>query len=151
MTTPHFPSTSNYDLHEIFRDLLIFAAKHLKLNGRLVCFFPCYREDYIDEMIPRHNCLHLVSNSEQVLSNVTSRRLLTYEKITEYSTDEKNTTENQNYIDFRERYFCHGEDTRQERRIKRAELREHGKQEALKRGKMLDENGKVYIPNYRKE
>lgn len=150
-TTPHFPSTSNYDLHEIFRDLLVFSAKHLKLNGRLVCFFPCYREDYIDEMIPRHNCLHLVSNSEQVLSNVTSRRLLTYEKISEYSTDEKNTTENQNYIDFRERYFCHGEDTRQERRMKRAELREHGKQEALKRGKMLDENGKVYIPNYRKE
>lgn len=41
------------------------------------------------------------------------------------------------------RFFSHAEDTRQARRIKQAEIRENGRQEALKRGKCLDENGKV--------
>lgn len=31
--------------------------------------------------IPRHDCMRLIANSEQNISALTSRRLLTYEKI----------------------------------------------------------------------
>lgn len=41
-----------------------------------------YRSDYKEEItIPRHNCLKLISNCEQDISALTSRRLLTFEKI----------------------------------------------------------------------
>lgn len=40
------------------------------------------------------------------------------------------------------RFFSYAEDTREERRLAQAALREHGRQEAMKRGKKLDENGK---------
>ena len=39
-----------------------------------------FRELYTEENIPKHSCLQLVANSEQVLSAYVSRRLLTYEK-----------------------------------------------------------------------
>lgn len=44
---------------------------------------------------------------------------------------------------FKNRFFSYAEETREARRIKQAEIRENGRQEALKRGKRLDENGKV--------
>lgn len=44
---------------------------------------------------------------------------------------------------FLHRFFESGEESRHERRTKRAELRENGRQEAIKRGKVLDANGKV--------
>lgn len=40
---PQFPSTSNYDLSELYADLLRFAVKHLKLGGRLVCWIPIFK------------------------------------------------------------------------------------------------------------
>lgn len=44
------------------------------------------REDYDeDQYIPQHPCFTLISNCEQVISRVLSRRLLTYEKIKEPS------------------------------------------------------------------
>lgn len=39
----HIPSKIGYDLPQMYKDLLTFAAKHLKLNGRLVCWFPLFR------------------------------------------------------------------------------------------------------------
>ena len=39
----HIPSKVGYDLPQMYKDLLTFAAKHLKLNGRLVCWFPLFR------------------------------------------------------------------------------------------------------------
>lgn len=51
---------------------------------RLKIFFCSeLREIYTEESIPMHACLRLIANSEQVLSSLTSRRLLTYEKIAE--------------------------------------------------------------------
>lgn len=41
------------------------------------------------------------------------------------------------------RFFQYEEEGRQARRIRKAELKEIGRQEALKRGKHLDEHGKV--------
>lgn len=40
---PHFPSTSHYNLAHLYGDLLKFAAKHLRMGGRLVCWIPIYK------------------------------------------------------------------------------------------------------------
>ncbi|XP_015606276.1 tRNA (guanine(10)-N2)-methyltransferase homolog isoform X2 [Cephus cinctus] len=40
----HIPSKIVYGLPQIFQDLLNFSAKHLKVDGRLVCWFPLYRK-----------------------------------------------------------------------------------------------------------
>lgn len=39
---------------------------------------------YTEEIIPRHPCLKLISNCEQMLSSHTSRRLITMEKVKEF-------------------------------------------------------------------
>lgn len=39
----HIPSKIEYGISRIYNDLLIFAAKHLRLGGRLVCWFPIFR------------------------------------------------------------------------------------------------------------
>uniref|UniRef100_A0AAR5QI18 tRNA (guanine(10)-N(2))-methyltransferase TRMT11 n=1 Tax=Dendroctonus ponderosae TaxID=77166 RepID=A0AAR5QI18_DENPD len=41
----HVPAKIEYEIPSIFRHLLIFASKHLRLGGRLVCWFPVFRED----------------------------------------------------------------------------------------------------------
>lgn len=45
--------------------------------------------------------------------------------------------------DFRPKFFAENDAERLEKKIQRAELKELGKQEALKRGKTIDDNGKV--------
>ena len=39
----HIPSKIEYGLPQIYQDLLAFAAQHLKLEGRLVCWIPVVR------------------------------------------------------------------------------------------------------------
>lgn len=39
----HYPSTSKYELANLYDDLLRFAAKHLRIGGRLVCWIPIFR------------------------------------------------------------------------------------------------------------
>lgn len=39
----HIPSKVGYGLTQIFTDLLNFSARHLKMHGRLVCWFPLFR------------------------------------------------------------------------------------------------------------
>lgn len=46
-----------------------------------------YRDEYNDDQLPTHPCMQLVSNSEQVLSRLTARRLLTYMKTAEPTPD----------------------------------------------------------------
>lgn len=86
--------------------------------------------------------MKLVANSEQVLSLLTSRRLLTYEKIAEPCADCDDVFEQ--IGDFRAKFFTSGEETRQERKLRQAELKEIGRQEALKRGKIIIKNGKQH-------
>lgn len=128
----HIPSKVDYALSNIYKDLLKFSANYLKLHGRLVCWFPVYREDYCEEGLPQHPCLKLVANSEQILGKCTSRRLLTYEKFCEpHDVDLENGA---NVIqDFRTKYFEIREETRKDRRLKKAFLREQGRIEATKR------------------
>lgn len=139
----HYPSTSHYSLQHLYLDLLAFSAKHLVIGGRLVCWFPFHRDDYNDGMIPQHGCLKIVSNSEQPLSGITSRRLLTYEKVKEYSEDVESSTK-EVILEFRPRYFDSGLESRQERRMRKAELKEIGRLEAIKRGKIFDEKDGKY-------
>lgn len=60
-----------------------------------MCFFVRCRQEYKEAItIPKHSCLELVANSEQNISALTSRRLLTYEKIAEpVVADAEHTTE----------------------------------------------------------
>ncbi|XP_011178110.2 tRNA (guanine(10)-N2)-methyltransferase homolog [Zeugodacus cucurbitae] len=139
---PHYPSTSHYSLQQLYMDLLHFSAQHLKVGGRLVCWLPYHRDDYTNEMIPQHSSLVLVGNSEQPLSGLTSRRLLTYERRDIHATDdsEQPSCEFPNSYDFRDRYFNNAPESRTERRTRKAEQRELGRIEALKRGKIITDN-----------
>lgn len=96
----HYPSTSMYQLGNLYTDLMSFASKHLKNDGRLVFWFPVYRNEYSEKMLPEHPGLLLVSNCEQVLSTSISRRLLTYAKISHEDVNETSVVKDNN---FRER------------------------------------------------
>ncbi|XP_047369767.1 tRNA (guanine(10)-N2)-methyltransferase homolog isoform X2 [Vespa velutina] len=123
----HIPSKVEYGLPQIYKDLLNFAAKHLKITGRLVCWYPIFRDQYSSDQLPIHPCLQLIANSEQVLSNYTSRILLTYEKVKEpQETDDINSI---CLTDFREKYFALREETRKERRMKKATERAKKKED----------------------
>ncbi|XP_075147493.1 tRNA (guanine(10)-N(2))-methyltransferase TRMT11 [Haematobia irritans] len=135
---PHYPSTSHYALNHLYEDLLSFAAHHLKIGGRLVCWLPFHRDDYTENIIPRHSCLVLKSNSEQNLTGQTARILLTFEKEKEASTSDDAVVIAKS-MDFRERYFDNNIESRSERRIRKAEQREQGRLEALRRGKVVSD------------
>lgn len=83
--------------------------------------------------------MRLLANSEQTLSSICARRLLTYEKIAEPDQDH---LENIDKIkdDFRDRFFAFDDVERQEKRIQRLELKEMLRQEAIKRGKVIGED-----------
>lgn len=129
----HYPSTSSYSTSQMYRDLLIFAAKHLLLGGRLVCWFPVTKDDYSEKLIPQHSALELVENSEQKLTGEATRRLLTYEKVQE--SGEIIEAEGLEGIDFREKYFNQGEGSKLERRMA---IHSRNVHEAQKRGKVID-------------
>ena len=80
-------------------------------------------------MLPKHDCLHLISSSEQPLTGLTSRRLLTYEKHSEPTelSPEEDAASFDLGSEFRERYFDSGLESRTERRLRKAEQRERGR------------------------
>nr|XP_032824892.1 tRNA (guanine(10)-N2)-methyltransferase homolog [Petromyzon marinus] len=80
----HIPDSREYHLSDIFVDLLNFAAEYLVNGGRLVYWLPVFRPDYTEEIVPRHPCLKLVSNCEQMLNSQSGRRLLTMQKIKDF-------------------------------------------------------------------
>ncbi|XP_026478300.1 tRNA (guanine(10)-N2)-methyltransferase homolog [Ctenocephalides felis] len=130
----HFPAKIDYDLPQLYSDLLQLAATHLSPGGRLVCWFPVFRKDYDESFLPKHKQLSLIANSEQVLSNHTSRRMLTYEKLPEDSQvnddfDDSSTTA---VLEYRHKYFVHSEGTRKEKRLKRHEEQERTKMDKIK-------------------
>uniref|UniRef100_A0A8C3HZK8 tRNA (guanine(10)-N(2))-methyltransferase TRMT11 n=1 Tax=Chrysemys picta bellii TaxID=8478 RepID=A0A8C3HZK8_CHRPI len=88
-TENHISISSNYHLSDIFFDLLNSAAEYLVMGGRLVYWLPVYKPEYTEEIIPRHPCLKLISNCEQMLSSHTSRRLITMEKVKEFEDNDQ--------------------------------------------------------------
>ncbi|CAG9826079.1 unnamed protein product [Diabrotica balteata] len=131
----HIPAKIDYGISNIYKDILLFSAKHLKIGGCVVCWFPVFREDYDEKCLPSHPCFKLVANCEQVLTKVTSRRLLTFEKIKDPSQEELETYDH-DITDFREKYYVAREETRKERRTKEAKIREEDrkKYEGAKKG-----------------
>ena len=45
MPDDHFPDKVSYNLTDVFKDLLSFSFKHLKIGGRLVFWFPVAKEE----------------------------------------------------------------------------------------------------------
>ncbi|XP_011634259.1 tRNA (guanine(10)-N2)-methyltransferase homolog [Pogonomyrmex barbatus] len=125
--TSHIPSKIVYGLNQIYNDLLCFSAKHLKFYGRLVCWYPLFRDQYAEDQLPAHPCLDLIANSEQILSNYTSRRLLTYKKVKEPEVTDESII--MNLTDFREKYFALREETRKEKRMRKAAERAKRREE----------------------
>lgn len=80
-----FPAKISYTMDEMLSDLLLFAAKHLKIGGRLAYYQPVVIRSPSDcekfaDFIPRHPCLHLLSHSEQKLTTSNYRLLVVMEK-----------------------------------------------------------------------
>ena len=71
---------ARYERDLVFDELLNFAAETLLLNGRLVYWLPVIQDEYNDDQVPLHPCLHLISNCEQPLSGKLARRLITMVK-----------------------------------------------------------------------
>ncbi|XP_063540773.1 tRNA (guanine(10)-N2)-methyltransferase homolog [Cydia strobilella] len=114
----HVPAKVEYALTQLYRDLLGSAARLLAPGRRLVVWYPLLRAEYSPDQLPSHPCLGLVANSEQVLSRLTARRMLTYEKIREPDGD---VAADGGVHNFREKYFNSGEETRRARKERRAE------------------------------
>ena len=76
----HIPSTGAYALSECLCDLLDLAARHLRMGGRLVYFFPT-TNGIFDAALPSHPCLAVVGTCEQHLSHHWGRTLVTMEKV----------------------------------------------------------------------
>ncbi|XP_069700020.1 tRNA (guanine(10)-N2)-methyltransferase homolog [Periplaneta americana] len=134
----HIPSKVEYGLQHIYHDLFRFAAQHLKMGGRLVCWVPVVRDDYSEDKLPTHPCFQLLANSEQVLTTYTSRRLLTLEKIQEPHEEYSRTEANTLMGDFRAKFFRYGEEHRKQRKLRKALAREAYLQSAAQREEPTD-------------
>jgi tRNA (guanine10-N2)-methyltransferase len=80
----HIPSKVEYNLDDIFKDLLNFSALHLKIGGRLVFWLPFDKlNSNFDITKQSHSCLNIIAMSEQQLSQYISRVLIAFEKFKE--------------------------------------------------------------------
>ena len=107
----HYPEQKAYHLEDIFKDLLTFAACSLVIGGRLVYWLPVHKNDYSQDVLPRHPCLKLLYNCEQVLNSHSSRRLIVMEKLNSVKNCNSNGRASinssifQGHNAFRDRYF----------------------------------------------
>ncbi|KAL1916287.1 uncharacterized protein VTP21DRAFT_5904 [Calcarisporiella thermophila] len=79
----YYPPTQPWEMSEVLKHLLEFAAKFLKVGGRLVYWLPTLPEEYTPEDVPLHPSMRLVANSEQSFGKW-ARRLITMEKVCPY-------------------------------------------------------------------
>ncbi|KAG5673758.1 hypothetical protein PVAND_003778 [Polypedilum vanderplanki] len=128
----HYPSLSSYDINNLYNDLLNFAACRLKMNGRLVMWFPIADHLIEENIFPEHTALQLVSKSRQQLISETSRILLTYEKISDHG---EIVIKEHNY-DFREKYFMQNLDKETKQELRDATAKRNN-EEAAKRGNKI--------------
>eukprot|EP01105_Mastigella_eilhardi_P004242 TRINITY_DN1563_c0_g1_i1.p1 TRINITY_DN1563_c0_g1~~TRINITY_DN1563_c0_g1_i1.p1 ORF type:complete len:309 (+),score=76.26 TRINITY_DN1563_c0_g1_i1:863-1789(+) len=82
------PQCVAYSVSEMLADLLTLAGQILVMHGRLVFWLPTTYE-FKDSDIPQHACFELVGNSEQPISTVWARRLITMEKVKPYDPSYK--------------------------------------------------------------
>ncbi|GLE07906.1 hypothetical protein PINS_up018735 [Pythium insidiosum] len=87
MKQTYVPPTQPYAAEDVMKDLLEFAARTLRVGGRLVYLLPTTYE-YTDADLPRHPQLEVVANSEQKLTKKYARRLITMIKTKEQHAGE---------------------------------------------------------------
>ncbi|CCW61294.1 unnamed protein product [Phytomonas sp. EM1] len=71
---------SSYSTHEVGLDLVLFAAEHLRVGGRLAFWFPT-TDHYTRDELARHPCLELEYDLPQRLSLKVVRRLIVMRKV----------------------------------------------------------------------
>ena len=84
----HYPQKVEYNMGGLFTDLVNFAAKTLRVGGRLAFWLPVS----LDEMVKEdhrisHEDLEFVSKSIEALSGKTGRQLWVFEKSRPWSGD----------------------------------------------------------------
>ncbi|KAI8059171.1 hypothetical protein BC940DRAFT_314195 [Gongronella butleri] len=109
-----YPPTKPYEMSAVVSDLLSFAAKHLRVGGRLVYWLPTVVDEYTPEDVPSHPGMTLIANSEQNFGQW-SRRLITMEKVLPLDKMDMQNASSQDpqtaghYL-FREKYFSFKQD-----------------------------------------
>lgn len=68
-------------LQPLLLHLYDYAARALKVNGRLVYWLPCGYDLNVEKDLPKHPALKLISDCQQDLSSRYCRHLITLEKI----------------------------------------------------------------------
>ncbi|KAJ0392891.1 hypothetical protein P43SY_000991 [Pythium insidiosum] len=90
MKQTYVPPTQPYAAEDVMKDLLEFAARTLRVGGRLVYLLPTTYE-YTDADLPRHPQLEVLANSEQKLTKKYARRLITMVKTATQKTEPEAT------------------------------------------------------------
>lgn len=80
----HYPQKIEYRMEQLFIDLIDFAAKKLKIGGRLTFWLPVSLSEINDHEI-RHRDLKFFSKSIEPLSSKTGRQLYVFEKFQKFS------------------------------------------------------------------
>uniref|UniRef100_A0A915DU14 UPF0020 domain-containing protein n=1 Tax=Ditylenchus dipsaci TaxID=166011 RepID=A0A915DU14_9BILA len=75
-----YPEKTKYGISSVYLDLINLAATLLRVGGRLAFWFPVFRNEYTEDVLPKHKCMHLLYNCEQILTKESARRLLVYTK-----------------------------------------------------------------------
>lgn len=87
-----------YNADDVIMDMLDIAATFLCVGGRLTYLLPTFgawevyrrvRNSHGKEEVPQHPCFELVANSEDKLTQLISRRLVTMKKVKEYEEGKK--------------------------------------------------------------
>ena len=82
----HIASTQVYAEGAVISDLLVTAARMLRVGGRLVYLLPACAVDFSPAALPRHPCLELVSFHEQPLTMMLSRFVVIMRKHVEWGS-----------------------------------------------------------------
>eukprot|EP00941_MAST-03F_sp_MAST-3F-sp1_P001432 g1432.t1 len=84
----HIPQVQAYAAIDIMNDLTEYAAKSLKVGGRLVYLLPAL-PDFKAEELPEHPCLRFVAMSGQSFSYCFTRFCVTFEKVCTWDDNDK--------------------------------------------------------------
>lgn len=80
----HYPQKIEYNMENLFIDLINFAARTLKIGGRLTFWLPVAL-DQVDSHKITHDDLEFFSKSIEPLSGRTGRQLWVFEKVRKFS------------------------------------------------------------------
>eukprot|EP01134_Creolimax_fragrantissima_P007709 CFRG7709T1 len=102
---------NKYPLSALVLDLLEFAAKNLRIGGRLVYWLPVMRHEFDTANIPTHPSLTVLYHAEDEMKMGAARHLITMSKTKSYIEGQLLPTEDQEKLfnNYREKMFKLGE------------------------------------------